>query len=317
MHYKFIGDQDTITRADIENWMGLNDHDWSGAAAGWLDTFAAKSYITMGSRMHGDNAPRNWVSTLTNQGTDPAVTSVTLPGGPASLWYNAALVNPWARINMWAVVSIGAANTTTNAYIKLYDAQLYTLSSVSGRWTRQDNSNGRPKFGMDLYPLNAFTGGTAATAGYASDGKAGYPNYSGGAFKLLHNPLISMTTIDSPEDVSCIFATLKAELFVPSGAALNGVTEIMVGVGCDGSYNADGLGNGTMAGATYYPGLGGGASLAIPNDGSSVRVGFCTTTTANTGLGDASDSVWTDTPGNLPYLSMDEVEADLPVLLFN
>lgn len=305
--YNFSGAQDEITLAHLQNAMGLNDHVWSGAAAGWLTGFASKGYLTMGNRLHGDNAPRGWISTLTKQGTDP---------GDAGT-YNAALVSPWNYLNMWTVVSIGAANTCTNAYIKIYDSQLYTLSSSTGAWSRVDNTNGRPYYGMDLYPLDAFSGAVAATRARDVDGRECWNNYSGGVFKLLHNPLTQMIVLADAEDVIGIFATAKAALVGLNGAALNNTPEIMFNIGCDGKYNTDTIGNGVLAGTTYLPGYGSSASIEIPSNGTPVRASFITMAVADTDLSTSSNSGWTDTITNIPYLTEAQVSANLPVLKFN
>jgi len=311
-----LDNQDEITLAHLTSSMGTNDGTWYMPNAGWLTSFANYGFITTGRRLHGDNQPRAFVNTLTNRGTDPAVTSVTLPGGPASLWYNPALTNYWNLINCWAVIVGEESNTCTNAYTAVYDIQLYTLLASTGRWTRVDSRDGRPAFAFSWYPTTAWNSAVAGTNYYDDYGHTGWTNTYLGAFKNLHNAFMPMQTVDASDVIACM-ATCKARLFNPTGAAFDATPKIMISVGMDNKYNTDSLGSGVLSGATYLPGLGGSASKLLPEDGSPIRVTFSTMRATNTVVGGSTDSVWTDNPANIPYLSESEMSNNLPVLRLN
>ncbi len=309
-----VANQDEITLEHLTSCMGVNDGTWKDPAAGWLTSFANYAYITTGRRLHGDNQPTAWVNSLTNRGTDPDITQITQPGADPATWYNPMLVNYWNRINCWGTIVQEASNTCTNAYAAIYDIQLYILSASTGQWSRVNSShNGRPSFPLLWYPKNTFTGSITGVNSYDDYGNAGWTNFYTGIEKNLHNALMPGQVVDA-SDVIGVMATCKARLFNPAGTAFDATPKIMVEIGMDNKYNTDTLGSGTLSGVTYLPGMAGSASKLLPADGSSIRVTVSTMRTTDTVVGNAFNSVWTDDPANIPYLSEAEMAANLPVL---
>lgn len=339
LEYNFEGTQDAITLAHIESMAtalssnnGVDPQFIMDCASGWISTKGA--YIYQGHRMHGDSAPDWWVNdppthALDQRGTDPSVTAVTLPEGPAALWYNPILVNYWNALNAWGVVWVHEDNTTTNAFTSMYDVQLYVLSLSTGQWTRVDASDGRPKYPFDYYALATYaltdTGSftfdqSTSRRGWNNCPVAGDRSASSAVttkYRISHNALLPMVEVDG-SDVGGIFVTCKARLFTSDGAAFNGVTKLYGQVGSDIKPElTSALNTGDLAGATYYVGAGGGNLVELPTDGSSMRLSFCTVGGSgfSTNIDGANDSVYGAV--NPVYLSYDEISANLPVLKFN
>ena len=312
-HNSLIDAQDEITIDHLTSCMGINDGTWKNPAASWLTSFANYGFLTAGRRLHGDNQPNDWVNTLTNRGRDPAITQLTQPGASPATWYNPCLTGYWNYINCWTVITAEASNTCTNAYIAMYDIQLYVLYNSTGKWTRVDTRNGRPIFPLAWYPTNSFSGPVDGVNYYDEYGHAGWTNYYLGTQKNLHNALMPMQLVDGSDVLACM-ATCKARLFNPTGAAFDATPKIMIQMGMDNKYNSDTLGEGVWSGAYYIPGLGGLASKLLPVDDTPIRVTFSTMRATNTVVGNAFNSIWTDNPANIPYLTVAEMTANLPVL---
>lgn len=297
-----IDNQDAITIDHLTGCMGVNDGVWKDPAAGWLLSFANYGFLTTGRRLHGDNQPQGWINTLTKKGTDPEDVAT----------YNPCLTGYWNLVNAWINIVQEASNTCTNAYTAIYDVQLYTLLASTGQWVRINNV-GRPAFAIPWYPTNSFISPITGETSYDDYGNSGWTNFYSGNQKMLHNALQTMITVNGA-DVICCMATCKARVFNPTNAAFDAPPKILVQIGMDNKYNSDTLGSGVLAGATYLPGLGGSASKLLPADGTPVRVTFTTMRVANTYVGNAFNSIWTDDPANIPYLTESEMSANLPVL---
>lgn len=310
------GNQDTITLEHIKLMATAlssnNEVDPQfimGCNPNWSITKGA--YIYQGARLNGDSAPWWWSDDLSNPGT--------------------ILTDWWNAINMWAVVFVHKDNTTTNAAVALYDAQLYVLLESTGQWTRIDNSNGRPQYPHGFYALNDLS-----TAGYSAGtmrahpatGRAGWNNVptSGdwaasssdtAKYRIAHNALIPPVAVDG-SDVIGVFATLKAHTFSLNGNALNGTTKLYLQVGSDiKPTTSSTLNSGALTGVFYWPGCGAGNLIQVPADGSSVRVSFCTVGGSgfSTNIDGANDSVYG--ANNQVYLTHAEIAANLPILKFN
>ncbi len=313
----FAGIQDTIDMAHIE----AMAYSIGAGGAQFLmnitdpDRLATKgAFQVQGHRIHGDSAPTWWANVL----TEPTKND---PGGVLKRYWNA--------VNTWGAVFPHADNTTTNAFTAMYDIQLYLLSNTTGRWSRADGRNGIPAYPFDYYTLDPYT--LSSSGSYTHDpttsrrgwsnvptaGDRAAPSSDVTKYRTAHGTLTPWQTVDG-EDVGGIFVTCKAHLFTASDEAFNGVTKLYARVGLDmrPSIN-DALNAGELAGATYYPGAGGGALIELPTDRSSVRISYCS-------VGGSGFSTIIDNADNSPYgsvypvyLSYSEIAANLPSLQFN
>jgi len=308
----FVGDQDEITIAHLQEMMGLGSLPWLGVDGSVVMDDSA--FLYQRGRMHGDSVPAAWRTALSNPGD--------------------ILTSYWTGINAWGVVSVASTNLCTNAFVKIYDTQLYTLLASTGTWERVDGTNGRPKYALDWYPLANFSSSSTGTNFYdPADGRVGWSNVptsgdrssadvgtpTNAKYRTLHNSLMKPVNVADGSDVVAVFATCMAQLFTVDGAAFNATPKFMYSMGVDFKPNKDSvLNSGNLAGVTYHVGSGGSASIQIPSDGTAKRFSYITMYDTNTSTNGINDSVYV--LANNRYagaLTVAQAAANLPVLRFN
>lgn len=318
--YNFRGNQDAITLSHLVTMMSALPQGSSQFLMGVTDPnqlWTMGAYIQQGFRMHGDSVP-SWAAAAL---TDPTKNDV---GGVLQRYWNA--------INSWAVIWPHSTNTTTNAFVSIFDAQLYVLSSSTGKWTRVDSGNGSMPFVFPYYDMTTAAWqqagsffndplysryATATVRNAANRGAAATIPGDESKFSYAHNAIIPFLTVDG-SDVAGVFATCKARMFTIDGAAFNGTTKIMMDIGVDFKpETSTALNAGEFAGLTYYPGSGGSDWIQLPTDGSIQRLSYCTVGGSgfSVRLDNSNDGTWS--ANNRVYLTYDEIAAKLPVLRFN
>jgi hypothetical protein len=330
-YYKFRGIQTQPTIADLDSACGLHaDYEgWTAMAPkpAWVSDNGA--YFFQGARMHGDSVPF-WPG-LADGMTEPTRND---PGG--------VLKRFWNCLNAWGVVWVGSTNTTTNAFCRIFDSQLYVLLRSTGQWTRVGNHNGRPAYTFTWWDLDNLIISTNGVAYHDRYGREGWSNVPAGnsglgtagdrntasadtaKYRLLHGGLVPMVEVDG-SDVIGVMVKAKASLFTINNEALNGVTSFGVQVGSDFKPELTSvLGEGELAGMTYVTGSGGGRQTILDTL-NEVKDVYYITMKSSTASGNGQNGGYADFPykvanGNDPWAclpSYETVAANLPVLRFN
>jgi len=308
----FKGNQDAITIAHLQEMMNLGSLPWLGVDSNVIMDDSA--YLHQRGRMHGDIVPAAWRNALSNPGN--------------------ILTSYWTGINAWAVISVADTNLCTNAFVKIYDTQLYTLLTSTGSWKRVDNTNGRPRYAFDWYPLANFSSSSAGSSYYdPTDNKVGWSNVptsgdrvapdvgspTNAKYRTLHNNLMLPVDVVDGSDVIAVFATCKVQLFTVDGTAFNATPKFMCNLGVDFKPTAASVLNaGNLTGVNYHVGSGASASIQIPADGSSKRFSYITMWDTSTSINGVADSYYCIANGNYAgALTVEQATNNLPLLQFN
>lgn len=286
----------TFDAATIMSHMGLNEggYTWPEspggqyALRGWRDA----------SRMHGDSVPKNWHDLVVSNGNTYS---------NINTW--------WEELTPWWVFTIGSGNTTTNAGVVFYGAQLYTRDATTKLWKLRGDNNGDTNTlsGMGVYggyykmatydptglpaadlvstPSFNVTGycptvvaSRGAPMTWAAAGGAGQTKYF-----IVHGTFGSCEITDA-SSIDGFMVTANVRLFGINGAALNGTTQLLAQLGVDAyPHYSSSLGGTDLVGVTYMPAQAGCGNRLIPNDGTPLRLYVTTYTNANTSIDSTVD----------------------------
>ena len=241
--------------------MGLNE---SGAiimeAPPSYINWAWGGYFGMGYYLYGSNLNINFLD---------AWDTSDYPSGPKTL-AKEAIKTTWAnRIIPWFVACAASDNTCTNAAIRIFDRQVYTLDN-SGLWIREDYTNpfssactgytivagvrSSPYTTANLYndsiniPAFPFCPTSGDWAASSSDTSK---------YRYLHTTIGSRIVLSDPSLLRGALLTFKSQIVSTNGQPLNGVPKFLVQAGIDAGYNNDSPGSNALEGALYSPAMAG------------------------------------------------------------
>ena len=277
---------------DFVTAMGLSTGNAMNPPAPGTANWPYRGYISLGTRLHGDAVPKHYADKVK-----------LLPGYPNGA--NAGLLTtPWEGITPWIVFIPDAANTCTNAVLKVYDLQCQYFNKNTLKWTMLSDPTKRgfstlfwfltynfdrdsvcDKIYIDRNPLARFScvkdpGDRSVPSSPADVSK----------YRICHN---SNQVI--PFDYSVLgglFVSVRAKV-EPISGGFNATPRFLLSVGADGQPRTapgNSTGQGILTGLDTLPAIGGTGPMLMPTDGSEATFIFaCTKINADTYQDNTSD----------------------------
>lgn len=293
---------DTFTSADLIAQMGSTERTLYGPPPfSWAD----QAFFARGRVAHGSSCPSAFLD---------GMTQLDVNGVPIckNMYWNA--------FTPWIVAIPESDNTCTNAYIKISKIRCYILSLRTGLWTRFGAiGSGYPYITPTKWKYDYSVSYGSATVIYDRDGAPCYwPWHTVGPEQvMLHNGIIAKGPIDG-EDYGGCFVICESQLVAPIGAAFDATPRYALQLGADLYPDMDtSLNQGSIAGRTYVPGVGGGAFKSIPTNGTPRLHYFITTNNAAITTTNGTSDYQIANGAASMYMSNAELAANMPVLTPN
>ena len=275
---------------DFVTAMGLSTGNVMNPPAPGTANWPYKGYIGLGTRLHGDAVPKYYANIVK-----------ALPGYPSGA--NAGLLTtPWEGITPWIGFMPDAANTCTNAVLKVYDMQCQYFNKNTQKWILFSDSKIRTFSDLVWFYTNNF-GRNGVCDRIYTDRNSIY------RFSAVKNPLdrnAESSDVNKyrichngnqviPLDYSLLgglFVSVRAKL-EPISGGFNSIPKFLLSVGADGTPRIaadNGTGKGILTGLDSLPAIGGTAPMLMPTDGSEATFIFvCAKINANTHQDNTSD----------------------------
>lgn len=266
-----------LTYQDFVTAMGLSTGAAMNPPAPGTANWPYRGYIGFGTRLHGDAVPKHYADRVK-----------ALPGYPSGA--NAGLLTtPWEAITPWIALIPDAANTCTNAVIRVYDLQCQYFDKNTLKWTMLSDPTNRVFPDLVWFLTNNFARdsvcdriyiGRSPLAGFSCvknpvDRSA--PSSDVSKYRIAHNGNQVI-----PLDYSILgglFVSVRARI-EPISGGFNATPRYLLAVGADGvprTAPGNNAGNGILTGLDSLPAIGGTGPMLMPTDGSEATFIFAAT----------------------------------------
>lgn len=257
-----------LTYQDFVTAMGLSTGNAMNPPAPGTANWPYRGYIGLGTRLHGDAVPKYYADIVK-----------TLPGYPSGT--NAGLLTtPWEGITPWIGFMPDAANTCTNAVLRVYDLQCQYFDKNTLKWTLLSDPTNRIFSDLVWFLTNNFARDSVCDRIYI--GRSPLARFS-----CVKNPLYRSAFSSDvskyrichygnqviPLDYSVLgglFVSVRARV-EPISGGFNATPRFLLSVGADGNPRTapgNGTQQGILTGLDSLPAIGGTGPILMPTDGS-------------------------------------------------